>query len=165
LLDSLAYYILLGHTSGIETEYKRIMNAKREIPVSSCPTNIENILYANGGSPDSIDTDEQERFNLMVERLDHKASRYDDHKKPKKKIESGQRKRMRVGIHGGEWLRVDTDGRFVFNNKQYIIDDQSVQYASVSTEYGDYYAMDKILASGGKFYDMNYDEVVVHRIG
>lgn len=165
LLDSLAYYILLGHTNGIETEYKRVMNAKREIPVSSCPSNIENMLYANGGSPEIIDSDEQERFNLMVEKLDHKASRYDDQRKPRKKVESKYRKRMRLGIHDGEWLRVDTDGRFEFEGSLFIIDNQAVQYASVSTEYGDYYAMDKILASGGKFYDMNYDEVVVHKIG
>ncbi len=164
LLDSLAYYILLGHTQGIETEYKRIMNAKREIPVSSCPSNIENMLYANGGSPEIIDKDEQERFNLMLERLDRNASRYDDQKKPKKKIESGQQKRMRLGIHGGEWLTVDTEGKFLLDGRQYIISDQAVQYAPVSTEYGDYYAMDKILASGGRFYDMNYDEVTVHRL-
>lgn len=165
LLDSLAYYLLLGHTDGIETEYKRVMNAKREIPVSSCPSSVENMLYANGGSPDEIESDEQNRFKLMLDKLDHKASIYEDRKKPKNKIESGQHKRMRLGIHGGVWLTVDTEGKFHYNGWQYIVSDQAIQYAPVSTEYGEYYAMDKILASGGKFYDMNYDEVNVYIIG
>ena len=165
MLDSLGYYLLLGHTDGIITDYKRVMHAKREIPVSSCPSNIENILYATSGGTETIDTDEEERFNLMLDRLDHKAEIYDGPRKPKKKIESGQHKRMRLGIHGGEWCLVDTDWKFWFNNEQYIINDQAVQYAPIETEFGKYYAMDKILASGGKFYDMNYDEVQVHKIG
>ena len=32
LLDSLAYYLLLGYTDGIETDYRRVMHSKREIP-------------------------------------------------------------------------------------------------------------------------------------
>lgn len=165
LLDSLAYYLLLGHTDGIETEYRRIMHAKREIPVSSCPSNIDNLLYSNGGGTEQISNDEEERFDLMLDRLDTRAKRYDAPLKRKPKRESGQHKRMRLGIHGGEWCRVDTDGRFWFGNEQYIIDEQAVQYAPVQTEYGDYYAMDKILVSGGKFYDMNYDEVQVRKCG
>lgn len=165
MLDSLGYYLLLGHTDGVITDYKRVMHAKREIPVSSCPSNIENILYATSGGMETIDIDEEERFNLMLDRLDHKAAIYDGPRKPKKKIESGQHKRMRLGIHGGEWCLVDTDNKFWFNNEQYIINDQAVQYAPVQTEYGEYYAMDKILVSGGKFYDMNYDEVQVQKCG
>ena len=165
LLDSLGYYLLLGHTDGIVTDYKRVMHAKREIPVSSCPSSVENILYSTGGGTESIDADEEERFDLILDRLDHKASIYNGPRKPKKKIESGQHKRMRLGIHGGVWCRVDTDNKFWFNNEQYIIDDQAVQYAPVKTEFGEYYAMDKILASGGKFYDMNYDEVRVLKCG
>lgn len=165
MLDCLAYYLLLGHTDGIITDYKRVMHAKREIPVSSCQSSVENVLYATSGGTESVDMDESERFNLMLDRLDHKASIYDVQKKQKKKIESGQHKRARLGIHGGEWCRVDTDNKFWFGNKHYIINDQAVQYAPVETEFGEYYTMDKILASGGKFYDMNYDEVEVSCIG
>ena len=165
LLDALAYYMLLGHTEGIETDYRRVMHAKREIPVSSCPSNIENLMYASGGGSDIIDRDEVERFNLMLERLDSRAQKYDTPRKPKVKIESGQHKRRRLGIQGGEWCRVDTENKFWFGNEQYVICDNEAQYAPVSTEYGDYYAMDKILASGGKFYDMNYNEVQVMKCG
>ena len=165
LLDALAYYMLLGHTEGIETDYRRVMHSKREIPVSSCPSNIENLMYASGGGSDLIDQDEVERFNLMLERLDARAQKYDTPRKPKVKIESGQHKRRRLGIHGGEWCRVNTDNVFRYGDDVYVIEDQEVQYAPISTEYGDYYAMDKVLASGGKFYDMNYNEIRVQKVG
>lgn len=165
LLDSLGYYILLGNTKGIETEYRRVMHAKREIPVSSCPSWIENAVYSTGGGTDAIDQDEQEHFKIMLERLDLKANQYISKGKRFEKKESGQQKRTRLGIHGGEWLTVNTDNVFRFGDEVYVIDDQEVQYAPISTEYGDYYAMDRVLASSGKFYDMNYDEVKVQKIG
>ena len=141
------------------------MHAKREIPVSSCPEYVDNILYSTGGSTDDIDRDEDERFNLMLDKLDNKAKQYKVNKKPKGQTESKQHKRMRLGIHGGEWCIVDTENKFWYKNEQYVIDDQAVQYAPVETQYGQYYAMDKILVTGGKFYDMNFDEVKVHRLG
>ena len=165
MLDSLAYYLLLGHTDGVETDYRRLMHAKREIPVSSCPSNIENMLYSNGGGTESIEMDEAAQFNVMLERLDSKAQRYDAPKKRRPKFESRQHKRSRLGIHDGEWLLVDTDNKFWYRNEMYVICDQAAQYAPVDTPYGEYYAMDKILASGGKFYDMNYDEVQVQKLG
>ena len=167
LLDSLAYYLLLGNTDGIETEYRRLMHAKREIPVSSCPSVIENMLYSNGGGTELLEQNENEQFSVMLDKLDSKAERYETQRKRKQKFkyESGQHKRARLGIHGGEWCRVDTEGKFWFGNEQYVINDQEAQYAPVHTEYGDYYAMDRILASGGNFYDMNYDEVQVQKVG
>ena len=141
------------------------MHAKREIPLSSCPKLLDNLMYSTSGGTDAIEQDEISQFNDMLDRLDAKAKRYEVPKKTRKKIESGQHKRRRLGIRGGEWLVVDTDGKFWFDHNQYVIDDQEVQYAPVETEYGLYYAMDRILASGGKFYDMNFDEVSVHRIG
>ena len=60
---------------------------------------------------------------------------------------------------------MDTDGYFWVGNNRYVISGNAVQYQPVHTEYGDYYAMDRILASGGKFYDMNYDEVEVLQAG
>ena len=164
-LDSIAYFLLLGYTQGIETDYKRVMHAKREIPASSCPANIQNMLYAGGGLPESADREESARFRVMCEILDDRAAPYEAQKTRKVNIESGQHKRARLGIHGGEWLNVDTDGKFWYGKDRYQISDQAAQYAPIPTDYGDYYAMDRILASGGKFYDMNYDPVVVYHIG
>ena len=166
LLDALAYYILLGHTDDIETDYRRVMHAKREVPVSSCPDHFENMIYSTGeGTSKGYDNDEYERFSLLLEKLDAKAQKYEVPKKRRPKIESKQHKRRRIGITDGEWLTVNTDNMFRYGDDVYVIEDQEAQYAPISTEYGDYYAMDRILASGGKFYDMNYDEVKVQKIG
>lgn len=39
--SGLTYFLLLGSTEGMVTNYKEIMNGKREIPISSCPSQIE----------------------------------------------------------------------------------------------------------------------------
>ena len=158
-LDSVAYFLMSGNMDGIETNYKSVMHAKREIPASSCTSEIENMLYASGGYGEEIAVEERARFNDMLDRLDERAEGYEIKKVPRPKQESRFSKRLKLGIHGGEWCRVDTDGKFWFDGHQYIIDEQEVQYQPLPTEYGDYYAMDRILAANGCFYDMNYDIV------
>jgi len=164
-LDSLAYLLLLGSTDGIETNYKRVMHAKREIPVSNCTSDIENFLYATGGATDAGSVEEQSSFAQMLDRLDERAEPYQTQRSARRKERSRFHMKLKRGIRGGEWHRVDTEGKFWVGNNQYVIDDQVLQYQPVPTEYGDYYSMDRILYSGGKFYDMNYDEVKVYAIG
>lgn len=163
-LDSLAYFLLLGHTEGIETAYKRVIHAKREIPVSSCPGEIGNLLYATGASADMYNVEERAAFNEMLDTLDAKAAPYEIKRAALKRTPSKFIKKLKSGIRGGTWYRVDTDGRFTVDGDCFVIGDQEVQYQPVATEYGDYYAMDRILYSGGRFYDMNYDEVVVYKV-
>lgn len=166
LLDSLAYIYMDGYRDGIETDYRRIMHAKREIPESSCPSSVRNIMYGSGGASKNVALEEQAQFQAMVELLDLAAEKYETPEKEKAPAqESLFHKRNRLGIHGGAWYRVDTDGRFWIGDDEYQISDQFGQYLPESTQYGDYYAMDRILASGGKFYDMNLDEVEVFRAG
>jgi len=162
----MAYFMLAGYTDDIETKYKSVMHAKREIPVSCCPSGIENILYASGEFGDDIAVEERARFNDLLERLDERAESYEI-KRPQRKVRQKSKfsKKLKLGIHDGEWCRVDTEGKFWVGNRQYIIDEQEIQYQPIPTEYGDYYAMDRILAANGKFYDMNYDEVSVRVIG
>ena len=163
-LDSLAYYFLTGDMFGIETDYKRVMHAKREIPASSCPSYVENILYSTGGTTSLADREEAASFKVMTDELDKKAEKYETQKITKKRQDSLFQKKLKLGITGGEWCAVDTENKFWFGKDHYLIDEKATQYQPVETEYGDYYAMDKILASGGKFYDMNYDAVKVYRI-
>ena len=164
-LDSLAYILMLGNTNGIETNYKRVMHTKREVPVSSCPSAIDNLFYGSGSIGASYEAEEISAFKDMLDRLDAKASAYEAKKVSRKKEPSKFHKKLKMGIAGGTWYRVDTEGKFWVGNDHYLIDDQAVQYQAIQTEYGDYYAMDKILFADGKFYDMNYDEVTVYHIG
>ena len=161
-LDSLAYLLMLGNMDGIETNYRAVMNAKREIPESNCPSNIDNIFYASGSAGENQAIEENAAFKEMVDRLDERAAQYEQKKEPpQKKQKSLFAKKLKKKIHDGVWYRVDTEGKFRIGNDEYIIDDQEIQYQPVPTDYGDYFAMDKILYAGGQFYDMNYDEVRV----
>ena len=148
---------------GIETEYKKLMHAKREIPESSCPKIIENLLYASGSTSDGVAVEEQAAFRAMIEKLDDRAKLYSAKSERASKRESLFHKRNRLGIHGGEWCRVDTDGVFEYAGRMYKIEENEIQYQPIETDYGDLYDMDRILAFDGKFFDMNYDEVRVLR--
>lgn len=163
-LDSVAYCMMIGNMDGIVTLYKESVHAKREIPASCCPSRVENILYASGEFSEGYAQDEEASFRSMVELLDERASKCEP-KRAQKHTQSLFSKRLQKNIRDGIWCSVDTEGKFWVGDNQYVIEDQETQYQPIQTEYGDYYAMDRILYSNGKFYDMNYDEVAVHAIG
>lgn len=162
-LDSIGYFLLAGFRDGIETDYKRIMHAKREIPESSCPSFVHNLMYGSGTVSAGLMREEMDQFRAMTDVLDAAAEKYDAPRQPKQ--ESMFQKRNRLGIHGGTWCRVDTAGQFRIGDEVYKISDQAIPYQPIQTEYGEYYPMDRILACDGKFYDMNLDEVEVYPVG
>lgn len=45
--SGLTYFLLLGDMEDVVTNYKDMMNGKREIPISSCPQ-IEDLVYGTG---------------------------------------------------------------------------------------------------------------------
>ena len=164
-LDSLAYYFLMGEMSGIETDYKKVMHAKREIPASSCPSFIENMLYSTGAATSQADKEERISFKVMTDELDTRAEKYEAQKVTRKRQESLFQKHNRLGIHGGEWCRVDTDGVFEHNGRKYEIDEGETQYQPIETDIGLLYDMDRILVTDtGEFYDMKYDLVKVKEL-
>lgn len=54
-LDGLAYFMMIGDTKGIVTEYMAKANANREIPISSLPAFMEDLLYGGNLSADEED--------------------------------------------------------------------------------------------------------------
>lgn len=139
---------------------------KREIPASNCPSFVDNLLYASGGATDTKDKEERAAFDILTESLDAKAETYEAQRPQRKRKESKFQKYLNLGIRGGEWLRVDTDGVFQYRDQWYRIDDEMTQYQPVETELGLLYDMDRILATNPnspEFYDMNYDRVKVSR--
>ena len=158
---------MIGDMQGIETDYRKVMHAKREIPASNCPSFVENMLYASGGTTDPIDREECANFMVMTDRLDARAEKYEAQKPQRKRQESKFHKRNRIGICGGQWCRVDTDGRFEYGGSVYEIDPSESQYHPTDTEFGLLYDMDRILATGSvdvEFFDMNYDRVKVRKL-
>ena len=159
-LDTLSYFFLIGNMSGIETDYKQVMHAKREIPASNCPSSVDNLLYGSGSVSDAVAQEEWSAFNAMTERLDANAQKYETQKASRQRRESLFSKHNRLGIRGGEWCRVDTDGVFEFGGRRYCIDSGEIQYQPIETDIGLLYDMDRILATEtGDFYDMRYEKV------
>ena len=161
-LDSLGYFLLLGNMQGIETDYKRVMHAKREIPVSSCPSFVENVMYASGCASEVLQQEEKSSFNVCTDRLDANAEKYEAQKPKRERQRSKFQKYLSLGIQSGEWCRVDTEGVFEYKGRLYEIDKGETQYQALDTDVGELYDMDRILATDHLgFYDMNYDLVKV----
>lgn len=55
------------------TNYKEVADGKREIPISSCPSYIENIVYGTGASLVPVGESEDMAFQSTLDRLDEKA--------------------------------------------------------------------------------------------
>lgn len=160
-LNSLAYYLLLGNTEGIVTDYKDMMNGKREIPVSSCPTSIENLVYSSSsmGKSDGGGDD-----------LSEFLANLDDLPKPKryKKKETRYDRVMAAREEIGPCFRrcvVNTDNEFVFDDKTYRIDVRLAPQYDCDDE--GVYGMDNIWVAYDMedhpvrlgFYDQNFTKI------
>ena len=167
-LNGVAYFLMVGNTEGIVTDYKEIMNGKREIPISSCPSYIEDAVYGGGATIAEASADEDTHYKAMVERLDaradkkyspasRKASRHTDITKSKK-IEQIK---SRIGSCVFDYPVVDTNNVFYLRGKKYRIAERVEQYRPKQTDVGLQYDMDHIVCvtalSGGTihFFDMD----------
>lgn len=75
-LDGCAYLLLRDAPEGTLTDYKEIMRGRKEIDVSSCPSWIADRLDAGGHTLSCAAREEQERFQVLLDRLDEKAHAY-----------------------------------------------------------------------------------------
>ena len=161
----MAYFLMMGGTKDIVTDYKDIMNGKREIPISSCPSSIEDLVYSSNASGVAQDVDENSRFQLMVDRLDERGP-----KLKKKKIKTKKKTRFdkinelkeRYGPCGFSFATVLTDNTFSFGGNRYQIN--SDQYNAKQTDVGELYDMDKIICVTTEegqtmFFDMDIEKV------
>lgn len=147
-LDGLAYFLMRSDTEGIVTDYKDILNGKREVPVSSCPRSVEYSFFGNGAPPENEDG---ERFELLLENLDRKAERMERHKAaPKKKaprvsrIARSEQIREELGQCEFVFPIVDTNNEFDLLDERYRISERVKQYAPKHTAEGDLFDMDHI---------------------
>lgn len=148
------------------TDYKDIMNGKREIPISSCPACVEDAVYGGGSTICPSSQDEMTRFDQMLEKLDKRADKL---KKTVKKKTSGlsskseRLKRIR-SQHKCRFVYpvVDTDNCFTLNGDKYRISDKAIQYSAKNTCYGELYDMDHIVCvisnDGIDFYDTDINK-------
>lgn len=156
----------------IITLYKETVNAAREIPASSCPGEVNNILYGSGASASG--QEEELAFKTMTSILDDRLPK----RKPvhTEKPMSRRRKIQQIrDEHGGAEIRryyVDRDGCFWVGKNQLAIFGYDKYNAKVVTRRnGDtdiLFDMDMILQCGEDWYDQNGDKIpdeCVHPVG
>lgn len=161
----------IGTDGDIVTDYKEIMRGKSEIPISSCPPCVADVLYGSGADPERGADDSF--FRPMVERLDERAAKVARPKKqkakPAKKTVSDKIKTV-VGTdkYTVDHCGVNTDNVFVWDEITYRIDNSAEQYRPKRTAVGMLYDMDKILCvrtyDGIYFFDMAADPLDKEKI-
>lgn len=172
-LDSVGYYLLYGQMDGIVTSYKEAVNVAREIPASSCTSEVNNLLYSSGGSADT--REEQLEFQTMTSVLDDRAPKRKKLVKREKPV-SHRRKIQQIREENGgaeiERCLVDRDGYFWSGRDQLMICGYDKYNAKVVTRRnGDtdiLFDMDRILRCGDRWYDQNGDRIpdeCIHRVG
>ena len=169
-LEGLVYFLILGDTEGIETDYKKVVRGSRELPMSSCPSYIEDSVYGAGITTTRAEDDN--RFEATVESVDAKLDKLSSYyKKPpakKPKAHKGQTRcqrflsamgRLNVDRSAFTHVVVDTDGVFTYGGDTYVV--RAQQYQAIATEDGeDCFVMDRIVCVDGvHFYDMSMNEV------
>lgn len=152
-LSSLGYFLIMG-ADDIVTDYKQLMNGKREIPVSSCPSFIEDRVYGNVhvNSNDLAQKTESETFEQIMENADYKAGkRYKPQSvKPRKKRAITQFEKVRrickeYGVSELLSAVVDTANEFTVKDGRYRINTEACpQYLPKETKSGILYDMDRI---------------------
>ena len=158
-LDALGYFLLIGNAGDVVTDYKSAMNNKREIPMSSCPTDVENLFYGLSSPPGLKQSrTENEVFESISETKaaprtsKHRETRFDRWMAKEKENRFRRLTRCVVG----------TDNRFSYDGREFWIDVTEVhEYAP--SEHGAY-GMDYIIcgedASGElHFFDQNFFEI------
>lgn len=158
-LDRLAYFLLIGNTDGIITDYRRDAHNAHETPASCCPAYVENVMYGDGAVSDDAEQDEAMRFNAISEKQNEKIEKYRTVSVNKKRRKSLFSKRIKNGIVCGEWCYVDTNNEFVHDGHKYRIHESVKQYAPIETDIGLLYDMDRILIANNGYYDMNFDSI------
>ena len=162
----------MGSADDIVTDYKQIMNGKREIPVSSCPSFVEDTVYSgvHVNRNDMLMRAEDDCFRGMMEYADNKAEkRYGV--KPRKKKASRTKLDRSMSIRRDNGVKelipavVDTENAFSFLGNRYrIIPEQYDKYSPKKTKAGELYDMDTVYcavaASGAvQFYDAELERI------
>ena len=166
----MGYFLILGDTEGIETDYKKVMRGSREIPMSSCPSYIEDAVYCSGGTIKK--SEDVNGFQQVLENVDAKAEKLNGYyKTPPRKTQKAKHERTRsdkfmaaakaLGLHRNAFThaRVDTDGAFTYDGQDFKV--CAPQYQAQRTSEGeDFYIMDRIICVDGiHFYDMSMNDV------
>jgi hypothetical protein len=158
-LDRVAWLLLQDNPSGeIESNYKAMSHRVREIPASECPSDISDRFYSQRIQP-TYDSDENQRFNLLIEKLDaedKRPKRMPSRKKVETRFDRMSKICKKYPTATRTWCSVDAENNFVYLGVVHHIPDEIESY-SVNNEKND--SMDRVLViDDGKhiwYYDQN----------
>lgn len=167
---------MVGDTKGITTDYKRMADGNREIPLSACPSFIEEQFYGGGSSQPT--EDDKLFLQQMTESLDEQAEKiFKGKRRPAKKKPATKSDKIRKFESEHKTVEyfypaVNTDGDFSVLNQRFHISEACIQYAPKSVGDDVLYDMDKVIAVLCKdlrttclymrFFDMNFDPIDDH---
>lgn len=169
ILENLGTYLLRGQykENNIMTLFNIRTTAITELPVSSVQGNAEDLIYSSTNY-DENNTSLNARPDLSLSKSTgekEKVTNYQKYKEQKTtKINKLKKTKFKNKDIYGEWVLVDTEGNFSFDNKRFKISDKCNQYRGVLTlisgrkkikEYEYRYEMEKILCYHSK-YDNEY---------
>lgn len=167
-MNGVSYFLMVGNTEGVVTDYKDIMNGKREIPISSCPPCVEDAVYGGGSTICPKSPEDDIRFGSMIDKLDSRAAKVEKKKPVSKKrtvTKSDRLKAIRDRCGACEFVYpiVDTENEFRLLGNLYVISGQAVEYSAKQTSYGELYDMDRIVCvitkDGLEFYNMDIERI------
>lgn len=175
MLDGCANAILRPNMSGILTDYQKMKMRKYEIPMSSCGSEVEGLLYSQRPV---VDNGEESHHNdLMFEKLDQAYFDVYNKKIPKSRrnikssIKHVTTRSDKIKTIKEKYLdclfceeMVDTDGYFELDSCKYRVTDD--RYLPVQTGSGVFYEMDKInivmLNNGERlYYTQSFDSISI----
>lgn len=155
---------------GIETDYKKVVRGSRELPMSSCPSYIEDAMYGSGSTIKR--QEDEESFSHVLDTVDAKTQKLSAYyKKPSTRRRKSEDEETRydrfsrvseaLGIKAGCFSHavVDVSGEFEFSGSRYVI--TAPQYEGELLPDGDiFFAMDRVICVDGlHFYDMAMRDV------
>lgn len=156
-LSSLGYFLIMGNADDIVTDYKQVMNGKREIPVSSCPSFVEDKMYSgiHVNTNETLKKAESECFSGIMESMDAKANKRYGIRSTKKKVLVKTRydKIKEIEASGVKLCCeiVDTNNEFTFVGTRFRISSSMCpQYGPKKTKSGVLYDMDSIFIAVDK---------------
>ncbi len=137
------------------SDYKEVMNDKREISLSDCPCGASFMINDDGEQALSGEHWGRARYEAMLERVDARAKPYEKKDREAKKEQKRARQTTKFSRiadieskHPGctcAGYRVDTDNEFDVCGIRYRISSTCEKYAPRHTRYGDQYDMDRVL--------------------
>ena len=167
-LDKLGYLMSLDEPGGVQSPRKEMSIKARELPLSECPSSVNDMVYAARGtlSADDKDSAEWERFELLTEKVDAAAGRKPPQKKQRPATRFEKLERIRKRWPGCEfaWIYINDDNTFSFGDSEYRISNDLEQYRKEETGEGDFANMSDVLVVSRKgwvsaLYDAACEEI------